>query len=78
MKNKTASAFSLYSQINMALQAAYSIHNGLLGDDAFAGYEGTADDFDRLYNEVLALVQDGCFVGAAELENAWWDQLAAA
>ena len=41
----------------MALNAAITLHEELQDDDAFNGYEGTKEDFDRLYDECLAITR---------------------
>lgn len=42
----------------VALLAACQLHPELLTDDAFAGYDGTKDQFDRLYRELFVIARD--------------------
>ena len=41
-----------------ALAASFLLHNQLLDDCNYAGYEGTKEDFDRLYDEVFVICRD--------------------
>lgn len=54
MKNETA-----LSPETVALTAACQLHEDLLEDDAFAGYDGTKEQFDLLYRELLAVASEG-------------------
>lgn len=38
-----------------ALKASFALNNDLLTDDAAWGYDGSKEDFDRLFKEVLAI-----------------------
>ena len=49
---------------NTALNACFQLHNELLNDDAFAGYEGDKDAFDKLYKEVYTITRYELFDGA--------------
>lgn len=42
----------------VALTAACQIHSEIVGDDAFAGYDGTKEAFDRLYKELFVIARD--------------------
>ena len=41
-----------------ALAASFLLHDQLLDDCNYAGYEGTKEDFDRLYDEVFVICCD--------------------
>lgn len=41
-----------------ALAASFLLHDQLLDDCNYAGYEGTKEDFDRLYAEVFVICRD--------------------
>ena len=41
-----------------ALEASFLLHNQLLTDANYDGYEGTKDCFDRLYQEVYVICRD--------------------
>lgn len=41
-----------------ALRACFTLNEQLLNDCNYAGYEGTKEDFDRLYNEVYVICRD--------------------
>lgn len=41
-----------------ALEACFALHKQLLTDDAAWGYDGTKDDFDRLFAEVYIIARD--------------------
>ena len=47
-----------------ALTATIALHNELVNDDAFAGYEGDKDAFDKLYKEVYTITRYELFDGA--------------
>ena len=47
-----------------ALTATIALHNELVNDDAFSGYEGDKDAFDRLYKEVYTITRYELFDGA--------------
>ena len=49
---------------NTALNACFQLHNELLNDDAFAGYEGDKDAFDSLYQNVYKIVSEELWEGA--------------
>lgn len=42
----------------VALTAACQMHNELLQDEGFAGYDGTKDAFDNLYQELFVIARD--------------------
>jgi hypothetical protein len=42
----------------LALNAAFQLHNELLYDDAFLGYDGTLDQFQLLCAECLFIVEN--------------------
>ncbi len=44
--------------LEKALNAAIVLHKQLLTDANYAGYDGTKDDFDRLYDEVFVICRD--------------------
>jgi hypothetical protein len=44
--------------LNKALEASFVLHKQLLTDANYAGYDGTKDDFDRLYDEVFVICRD--------------------
>ena len=41
-----------------ALEACFVLHKQMLTDCCYAGYDGTKDDFDTLYAEVLVICRD--------------------
>ena len=41
----------------VALSAACRLHGEMLEDDAFAGYDGSKEAFDRLYEELFAIAK---------------------
>lgn len=41
-----------------ALSASFVLHNQLLTDCNYDGYEGSKSDFDNLYNQVLEIVRN--------------------
>lgn len=41
-----------------ALAASFLLHEQMLNDCCYAGYEGNKEDFDRLYDEVLVIARD--------------------
>jgi hypothetical protein len=51
MKNEIA-----FSQ--KALEACFVLHQQLLNESCYAGYDGTKDDFDVLYAEVYVICRD--------------------
>jgi hypothetical protein len=46
-----------------ALAACFVLHNEMLNDESFAGYEGAKDDFDSLYKEVYTIVREELWDG---------------
>ena len=48
----------------LAIQATFQLHNELLVDDFFAGYEGSKENFDDLYNQVYKIVSQELWDGA--------------
>lgn len=65
------------TQDQKALAATIAIHNQIVNDDAFAGYEGDISAFDTLYKEVYVIVTRECFDDAdLELvtETFFWYQ----
>lgn len=42
----------------VALTATCQLHPELLADEGFAGYDGTKDAFDRLYQELFVIARD--------------------
>ena len=50
----------------IALSATIQLHGELLADDAFAGFDGSKEQFDRLYAEVYVIVRDELWNGAKE------------
>ena len=49
-----------------ALTEAITLHNELVNNDAFAGYDADKDAFDRLYKEVYIITRYELFDGADE------------
>jgi hypothetical protein len=47
-----------YSPEAVALTATCQLHDELLADDGFAGYDGTKGAFDRLYSELFVIARD--------------------
>lgn len=47
-----------------ALLACLQLHKELLEDGGFAGYDGSKKAFDRLYEEVYAIVKEELWDGA--------------
>jgi hypothetical protein len=56
MMNETAMIKT--NLLNKALEASFVLHKQLLTDANYAGYDGTKDDFDRLYDEVFVICRD--------------------
>jgi hypothetical protein len=42
----------------VALTAACELHGELLADQGFAGYDGTKEQFDNLYQELFVIARD--------------------
>jgi hypothetical protein len=42
----------------VALAAAFELHTELLHDPSFAGYDGTKEQFDDLYQELFIIARD--------------------
>lgn len=42
----------------VALTAACQLHTELLKDEGFAGYDGTKEQFDNLYQELFIIARD--------------------
>ncbi len=42
----------------VALTAACQLHAEMLNDDGFAGYDGTKEQFDFLYQELFVIARD--------------------
>ena len=49
---------------NTALTACFQLHNELLKDDFFAGYDGSKEQFDDLYAQVYKIVSEELWDGA--------------
>jgi hypothetical protein len=63
---------------NLALKVTFSLHNDLLEDEGFAGYEGTKEQFDDLYEEVLTIItkvlgNDGNYPDENQIVEAYWE-----
>lgn len=60
-----------------ALSAAQAVHETIINDDAFCGYEGTPEAFDLLLFEVQAIAD--CFIEPIDalkvdkLVDAWFE-----
>lgn len=60
----------------VALLAACNLHNKLLNDDAFLGYDGTKHQFDLLYGELFIVARDEVSLEVepiAQVIETWYD-----
>jgi len=48
----------------LALEVCFKLHNELLTDEFFAGYEGSKENFDDLYTQVYKIVSEELWDGA--------------
>lgn len=57
-----------------ALTATIALHNELVNNEAFAGYGGDKDEFDRLYKEVYTITRYELFDGAdvEQIVETWF------
>lgn len=53
----------------IALQAAIQLHSDLIYDDGFAGYNGTKEAFDRLYQELFVIARDEVSLEVSPLDQ---------
>jgi hypothetical protein len=63
IKNETKMSYEQQFKTT-ALTATIALHNELVNDDAFAGYEGDKNAFDKLYKEVYTITRYELFDGA--------------
>lgn len=58
----------------LALDATITLHNQIKNDDAFAGYESTIEEFDRLYKEVYTITRYELWDGAdcEQIVETWF------
>jgi len=58
-----------------ALKASFALNNDLLTDNAAWGYDGSKEDFDRLFKEVLAIAwMEGVDPNSLdEICDTFWD-----
>ena len=49
---------------NTALTACFQLHNELLDDEFFAGYDGSKEQFDSLYQNIYKIVSEELWEGA--------------
>lgn len=47
-----------------ALVTCFQLHNELLNDEFFAGYDGTKEQFDELYKNIYKIVSEELWDGA--------------
>jgi len=57
----------------LALKAAYDLHQDLLNDDAAWGYSGSIEDFHRLTQECLAIVKETFMPTLGTVLDAYWN-----
>jgi hypothetical protein len=68
MKNELATE-------QLALQAAFALNSDLLTADAAWGYDGSKEDFDRLYKECLAICNEIALeiLSVDQICDTFWD-----
>jgi hypothetical protein len=57
----------------LALKAAYDLHQDLLTSDAAWGYSGSIEDFHRLAQECLAIVKEAFMPTVDTVLDAYWE-----
>lgn len=53
----------------LVLAAAFAVHEAIKDDDGFAGYDCSKEQFDRLYAEVAAVIEELVPLDLQDIEN---------